>query len=264
MNIRDLQTPAILVFNEKLMNNIKKYQAECDKFGKQLWPMIKTHKSTVLAEIQKNEGATGFLCGTLDECEVLCDKGMDKVMYAYPVAGRVSCVRAAQLSKKCEFYVRLDSVEAAEQLNAVAAEMNTVVNYTVILDCGLHRFGISPEEIAGYVKKIKGYENIKFKGISTHCGHVYSEADAERIPLYAKEELAAIHTAVDSLEAEGLHCELVTTGSTPTFWGTVEDEYVNVYNTLGALVKRHVRVSSALDGLDPGVYMVGNKKMIKH
>lgn len=42
------------------------------------------------------------------------------------------------------------------------------------------------------------------------------------------------------------------------------DEYVNVYNTLGALVKRHVRVSSALDGLDPGVYMVGNKKMIKH
>lgn len=42
------------------------------------------------------------------------------------------------------------------------------------------------------------------------------------------------------------------------------DEYVNVYTTLGALVKRHVRVSSALDGLDPGIYMVGNKKMVKH
>lgn len=43
-----------------------------------------------------------------------------------------------------------------------------------------------------------------------------------------------------------------------------EDEYVNVYTTLGALVKRHVHVSTALDGLDPGIYMVGNKKMIKH
>lgn len=41
------------------------------------------------------------------------------------------------------------------------------------------------------------------------------------------------------------------------------DEYVDVYDMLGVMRKKHVAVKDALDGLEPGVYMVGNNKMIK-
>lgn len=230
MKITDLQTPAILVYTGALMDNIRKYQQECNKYSKQLWPMIKTHKSTILADIQGKEGATGFLCGTLDECEALCEKGVKTLMYAYPVAGRISCNRVIRLARKCDFYVRLDTLAAAEELNETAKNRNTTVKYTVILDCGFHRFGIVPEEIVQFVTDMQKYENLKFCGISTHCGHVYGEADAANIPSYAKAEVAAIHLAVDSLKAAGFESELVTTGSTPTFWGAVSDEYINVYH----------------------------------
>ena len=105
MNIRELETPAILVRKNIMEQNLLKYQRECDKYSKKLWPMVKTHKSTVLCTLQKEIGADGFLCGTLDECEALCEKGFQNIMYAYPAAGEVSCRRAARLAKKCTFYV---------------------------------------------------------------------------------------------------------------------------------------------------------------
>lgn len=230
MKITDLQTPAILVYTDAMMHNIKKYQEECNKYSKQLWPMVKTHKSTELASIQAEAGATGFLCGTLDECEALCEKGAETIMYAYPVAGKVSSQRVVELAKKCDFYVRFDTISAAEQLNEVAKEQGVTVKYTIILDCGFHRFGIVPDEMVPFATEMKKFENLKLCGISTHCGHVYGEADAANIPNYAKVEVAEIRKAVDNLKGAGFDIELVTTGSTPTFWGAVSDEYINVYH----------------------------------
>ena len=86
MQKKDLKTPTILLNIKALKNNIKKYQKLCTEYKKELWPMIKTHKSMEIVEMQIKEGATGVLCGTLDEAEACCQKGVKKIMYAYPVA----------------------------------------------------------------------------------------------------------------------------------------------------------------------------------
>ena len=150
MNIREIQTPAILIREKAMENNLLKYQRKCDENNKELWPMIKTHKSTEICRLQEKIGATGFLCGTLDECEALCTDGAKNIMYAYPVAGKVACMRAVKLAKKCNFFVRLDGLDAAQMLNDCAKEENVVVNYTIIIDSGLHRFGIAPETAADF------------------------------------------------------------------------------------------------------------------
>lgn len=230
MNIRELETPAILVLSGALQKNLEKYQKECDRCGKELWPMVKTHKSIEIADMQFRLGATGFLCGTLDECEMLCAHGGRKLMYAYPVAGLVSCRRAAKLAKQCEFYVRLDSLEAAADLDREAAKQGIMISYTAILDCGLHRFGLPAEQMVSFVDGMKQFENLHFAGISTHCGHVYGEAQAANVPRYAEEEKQALHKAVDLLREAGYRVEMVTSGATPTFFGTVEDPYINIYH----------------------------------
>ena len=48
MKKENLKTPAILLNFDALENNIKTYQKMCDDNGKELWPMIKTHKSMEL------------------------------------------------------------------------------------------------------------------------------------------------------------------------------------------------------------------------
>ena len=76
MKKAELKTPTILLNMKAIKNNIKVYQKLCDKNGKELWPMIKTHKSREILKMQIEAGATGVLCGTLDECEMCCDMGV--------------------------------------------------------------------------------------------------------------------------------------------------------------------------------------------
>ena len=230
MNIKEIQTPAILIRKEAMENNLLKYQRKCDENKKEMWPMIKTHKSTEICKLQEKIGATGFLCGTLDECEALCADGAKNIMYAYPVAGKVSCMRAVELAKKCNFFVRLDGLDAAQMLNDAAKEENMVVNYTIIIDSGLHRFGIAPETAADFAKDMNQFENLKLMGISSHGGHVYGEADPDKYYLYALDEKNAMHKAYEVLTEAGFDVKMVTTGSTPTFMGTVEDEIINIYH----------------------------------
>jgi hypothetical protein len=42
-----------------------------------------------------------------------------------------------------------------------------------------------------------------------------------------------------------------------------ESPYVDVYNMLGIMLKKQVLREKALDGLMPGVYVVGDQKMVK-
>lgn len=97
MKIDQVYTPAILLNLDYMEHNLKKYADLAAAHGKQIWPMVKTHKSTELALLQQQYGCTGFLCGTLDEAEALCAAGIQNIMYAYPVATNVSIDRVIAL-----------------------------------------------------------------------------------------------------------------------------------------------------------------------
>lgn len=230
MNIYNLRTPSFLLDLDILKTNILHTQSACNKYGKQLWPMIKTHKSVQIAAMQEKAGATGFLCGTLDECEALCAAGHKKIMYAYPVASRESILRVINLAQKCDFYIRLDDLNSARIINEIAISENTTINYTVIVDCGLHRFGMPPKQVVAFVEAMQNFSSLKFCGISSHSGEVYAASSAEEVPYYARKESESIAAATAALQQAGYHIEIVSTGSTPTFALTVADETINIYH----------------------------------
>ncbi|MDQ7097134.1 alanine racemase [Desulfosporosinus sp. PR] len=230
MKKRELQTPAILVDLDILDYNIKRVQSLCNSHGKQLWPMVKTHKSTEIVKLQEDAGSTGFLCGTLDECEGICKLGVKTIMYAYPVANQANLQRVVELAQKCHFIARIDSYPGAQMLNHAAEAAGVKVNYTIIIDCGLHRFGIAPDQAEVFADSLKEFNALLFKGISTHPGHVYSAAKPEDIPYYVDQERTSLKKAADALRAAGYSPELITSGSTPTFFGAVSAETINVFH----------------------------------
>jgi len=230
MKKNNLPTPVILVDQEILNHNIKKYQTACDHHKKQLWPMIKTHKSTSIAKMQLQAGATGFLCGTLDECEMLVNTGITNIMYAYPVATQTSINRIIELRKKCPIIVRIDGLESAKSLNDAAKMAEVVIDYTIIINSGLNRLGINPKQAAQFAQAIKSYENLKFKGISTHPGHVYAATEASDVIKCAMQEVEALQIATDLLRADNFEIELITSGSTPTFSTAVTDHNIGIFH----------------------------------
>jgi serine racemase len=230
MKKKELKTPTILLNIEALKNNIKNYQKLCTENKKELWPMIKTHKSMEIVEMQINEGATGVLCGTLDEAEACCEKGIKKIMYAYPVASEENIKRIIEISKKTDFIIRLDSLEAAIKINKMAEVENVVVSYSIIVDSGLHRFGLSLKNLLNFTEELKKLKNLKLRGISSHPGHVYSSICEEDIHKYVLDECETLKQAKDILEKEGYYLEYITSGSTPTFIEAVKDLNINVYH----------------------------------
>lgn len=230
MKKEELATPAILVDLDILENNLKKYQQLCDKYGKQLWPMTKTHKSIEIAKMQRDFGAAGFLGGTLDECEALCKAGMKTIMYAYPVASQPNISRVIELSRKCSFIVRLDCIESARALSRAAKAAGAVIGYTVAVDSGLHRFGVAPDKAVDFVNELRELPGLRFQGISSHPGHVYGAQCHQELAKYVADEKSAMKTAADALKEAGYTLEIISSGSTPTFAQAVEDENIRIYH----------------------------------
>ena len=245
MNISKLQTPAILVDLDAMDRNLKRYHGLAKEWGKQLWPMVKTHKSLQLAKIQEEYGATGFLCGTLDECEALQQAGFENIMYAYPVAGEVSVGRAVALAKKCGgFIIRLDNLEAARSCNEGAQKAGVVISYTIIVDSGLHRFGVPPEKAGELWEAMRPFGNLAFRGISTHPGHVYAASQKADVDRYVQDECSCVKAALASLEAKGATAELVTSGSTPTFPQAVKDPRIGIFHPGNYIFQDAIQLST--------------------
>lgn len=230
MKKQDLQTPAIIVELDTLKNNIQIYQQEANKYHKDIWPMIKTHKSTELAKMQLEAGATGILCGTLDEVEAMAKIGVDKIMYAYPVASPQSIERVIKVTKESDLIIRLDDLNAAKLINQAALRENVEVSYTIIINSGLGRFGIEPDNAVKFADSLKDLEGLKLRGISTHPGHVYSATKGDEVEKYVLAEKNSMRIAANALKEAGYELEYITSGATPTFWGAVDDENISVYH----------------------------------
>ncbi|ADL08569.1 alanine racemase [Thermosediminibacter oceani] len=228
MKIYDLPTPVFLVDLDVLEQNIKETADIVKTYGKRLWPMVKTHKSTEIAAMQKAAGAEGFLVGTLLEAERLVEKGFNDIMLAYPVAGRQNLKRVIRLAQKARIILSIDCVEVAREINSALEENGVELEYLIIIDSGLRRFGVLPEDAAGLARELAALKTLKLVGIATHPGHVYGASGPEKVDEIARQEVDALRTAAGILEKEGFKVEIVATGSTPTFRYAVKDERINV------------------------------------
>lgn len=226
MNINQLSTPSFLVDLGILENNISDMADACKQNGKQLWPMVKTHKSSMIAKMQHDAGAEGFLAGTVDEAEKLIESGFKDIMLAYPVAGKQNIERLVELAKKARIIAAFDGEDAAKELNDALTEENIRMEYLIIIDCGLHRFGVGPKFAGQLQERLSRYGNLKLKGISTHPGQVYGAANMEEVECIARIETEALDMAVKSLKEKGFSADMVATGSTPTAKYVVKSDIV--------------------------------------
>lgn len=100
--------------------------------------------------------------------------------------------------------------------DAVFGERGLTCQFLLIVDCGLHRLGVSPQEAVSLAKEIAKLPHSRLCGIGTHPGHVYACTSGEGIrPVYQQEE-DALQAAYDGITGAGIPLEIVAVGSTPT------------------------------------------------
>lgn len=228
MKLNELSTPNFILNLDTLENNLKIVQDLCNKNNKQLWPMTKTHKSTKLAKMQIEYGAKGLLVGTIDEAEAFVNGGVESITFPYPISNIANIKRAIELTKKARIILSFDNVDAAKVWNDELSKQNITLEYFILINSGLNRLGVKPEDVAHLAKELKQFNNLKLIGISTHPGHVYGVMSAEEVSPISKQEIEVMSKAKELLIESGFDVEFVATGSTPTFFDVVDNEVFDI------------------------------------
>ena len=145
-SVEDLDTPCVTIDLDAVERNLKRAQDYCAAHGLAMRPHIKTHKIPAIAELQMAAGAIGLTCQKLGEAEVFVDAGIEDVLIAYPVFGRLKWERIARLAERCHLTAHVENFAAVEGLSEAAARRDVTVSVRIELDTGFHRAGVSPVE----------------------------------------------------------------------------------------------------------------------
>lgn len=224
--IKQLITPSFLVDLDVLESNIETMAALCKDSGKRLCPMVKTHKSAEIAAMQARHGAESFLVGTLDEAEILAQHGHLNIVLAYPVAADENIARVMALAKRAHVTLSFDGIEAAAKFETALKQEEEILDYLILIDSGLHRFGVQPEKTPELAQALRAFGHLRLKGIATHPGHVYGKSNLSEVEAVAREEIQALENAAKLLRTAGFNIDIVATGSTPTVPHTVKNSTI--------------------------------------
>jgi D-serine deaminase-like pyridoxal phosphate-dependent protein len=202
---REYGTPAVAIDLDRVERNIARLQAACDNAGLRNRPHTKTHKSPVLAKMQRQLGAKGITCQKLGEAEVMAAAGLDDILISYNLLGEQKMGRLAALMRTTQMTVAADNPVVVEGLPAAARQAGRVLDVVVECDTGRRRAGVeTPSEAVALARDIASREGLRFAGFL-----LYAPEDA--IP----ETQAFLDEANAGLRDANLEPRIVSTGGTP-------------------------------------------------
>ena len=218
-SVLDLETPHILLDQDRLQANIQLIQNIGHTRGVNVRPHIKTHKCLELARQQVDAGAVGITSSKVDEALVFINNGIRSVTVAYPlvVDAKLDRLIAAARTNDTDLRLIVDSAAGVGAISKVAARHEKQISIFLKIDVGLHRCGLTEDDpgLVGLVQKIVGEPNLNFVGLLSHAGHTYGADDADAARKIAQEECGIMMRVRKKLENNGIEVSEVSVGSTP-------------------------------------------------
>jgi D-serine deaminase-like pyridoxal phosphate-dependent protein len=212
----DLDTPALVVDGGRLEANLARMEAAASAAGVELRPHAKTHKCVEIARRQLAHRAAGLTVATLAEAELFARAGCDRLFIAYPLwAGGARRARLAALHERAELRVGVDSLVAAGQLAAAASSTARPLQVLIEVDCGQHRTGVPPQDVAGLAADCLRL-GLDVIGAFSHPGHAYLAVDG--VAAAAADERSALTAAGTALAGLLDRPPVLSGGSTPTVY----------------------------------------------
>jgi len=202
---RQFGTPAVVVDLDVVERNIARVQALCDAAGIANRPHIKTHKSPVIAAMQRDAGARGITCQKLGEAEVMAENGHDDILIAYNILGEEKLGRLGQLLSRGKVTVAADNPVVVAGLPQAAAIAGRDLDVVVECDTGRKRAGVETvAEAVALARDIASRPGLSFAGFM-----LYPPENA------VAETQAFLDAATAGIREFGLKPRIVSTGGTP-------------------------------------------------
>ncbi len=202
---REYGTPAVVIDLDIVERNIARVQALCDAAGVANRPHIKTHKSPVIAAMQRDAGARGITCQKLGEAEVMAESGFEDILISYNLLGEEKVNRLGKLMSRATITVAADNPVVVAGLPQAAAIAGRNLDVVVECDTGRKRAGVeTPAEAVALARDIASRPGLSFAGFL-----LYPPEDA------TAETQAFLDAAMAGVRDLGLAPRIVSSGGTP-------------------------------------------------
>lgn len=222
--LNEVETPAVLLDETRMMANLHAMQDLADRHGVALRPHIKTHKSLEIGRRQIDLGASGVTVATVDEAQVFLEGGFESITVARPVVSPPKWDRlmSAARDQGADVRVVADSKEGIQVAGEWAKTHGQTVGLFLKIDVGLHRCGLQPDDlrIGVLAEMIHDHANLEFRGILSHAGHVYASKSRAEAAEVAEAERRTMVAVRDALQSDGLPVQEVSVGATPAVLAT--------------------------------------------
>lgn len=217
----EVDTPALVVSEEILHNNISRMAAFAKSVGVNLRPHIKTHKTPQITRLQIAAGAIGITCAKVGEAEVMVhEAGVQDVLIAYPTVGISKFERLVALMDKARIIQAIDSLAAAQLLSRTMSNFDVHMDVSIEVNTGQNRSGVRHgREAIELAREVSRLPNLHLVGIMTHEGQANSAAPEEIEAIATKAGEDMVETA-NAIRAEGIELEMVSVGSSPAAFYT--------------------------------------------
>jgi len=230
MHVSEVDTPALIIELDALERNIRRMQENIKGKRVYLRPHSKTHKSTVIANMQIAAGAVGVCCQKVSEAEIMANGGVRDIFISNEVIGENKVRRVAALARRVKVSVCVDEQGSVQELASAASALGSTVHVLVELNVGANRCGVeTPEDVVRLAKEISERSSLRFSGIQAYQGaaqHLRTHEERRAAIEAASKKVA---DAMELLRRDGIPCEVVAGAGT----GTFEFEIASgVYNEL--------------------------------
>ena len=214
--VEALDTPCLLLDEERMDRNIGRLAARLRDAGVPLRPHLKTAKSWEISRRLMASTRGPATVSTLREAEELADRGVTDITYAVGIAPHKLPRVQALRRRGVDLTILLDSVEQARAV-AAASDPADPLPALVELDCDGHRSGVRPDDSAALLAIARALApSARLRGVLVHAGESYEARGEEALAAAAEGERVAAVTAAGILREAGWPCPVVSVGSTPT------------------------------------------------
>jgi len=216
-NMWDLDTPALVVDVNIMGKNIQNMQEKADKFGVNLRPHTKTHRTPALAKMQVKAGAQGITVAKVGEAEVMAVEGLDDIFIANEIYGKEKLERLKKLARKVKISLGVDNREQVAALSDAFKGEEKPIEVLIEVETGEERSGLIPgDELVELAKFIAQAPNVKLKGVFSHEGHTYGAESVEECnKLFTKSQEDTLYAA-QLIRQEGIEVDVISIGATPS------------------------------------------------
>ncbi len=217
MRYQDLDTPALIIDYDTMLENIKIMQDYANTQSVALRPHTKTHKMPHLALIQQEYGCKGITVAKVGEAEIMAKNGLSDIFIANQIVGQKKLERIKELSVNNSISFGVDTPCQVIAANEMFDGSSKKAEVLIEIEVGEERSGIIEEDdYIELLKTIKECTNVHLKGIFSHEGHCYNSNSIEECrEQFDISQRRTLHFA-EIARQNGFDIEVVSIGSTPS------------------------------------------------